>query len=372
MGENLIQVEGRRDLRRFVQAPRHLYRGDPWFVPPLAGEEMKILDRRRNPFFRHARSGFWLLLRAGRAAGRISATRDANHDACQDSRVGFFGHFEAADRGAANRLLERAREWLRAEGAQAMRGPVSLSTNHRCGLLVEGFEGVPVVEMPYNPPVYEEWIRDFGLAPVKDLLSFILDRENHHMGRLDRLVERAQDRGGFTSRSLDMKRFPAELDLFRRIYNEAWSRNWGFVPLEEEEFRFQAGSLKMLVDPRLCHIVEKEGDPAGFILMIPDINLPLRKCGGRLFPFGFFRVISFLRNPTQGRVLLMGVREEYRGRGVESILISQVFRQARDQGYDRADLSWILEDNRALIGPLEKLGALPWRRFRLFEQPLRP
>ncbi len=371
MGDKVTAVTGRRALRSFVDLPRKLYAGDPNFIPPLTSEEVKKLLPGVNPFFDHARAAFWTLERDGIPVGRISATRDRSFDDFHGEKAGFFGHFEAPDLEGARLLLETARTWLAREGAEFLRGPVSLSTNYTCGLLVEGFDGPPVVDMPYNPPSYAEWMEALGLAKAKDLLSLLISEEEVGGNPLEKLAERVRRRSEVRIRRLNKKDFKNEISRVRRIYNEAWKENWGFTPLEEEEFQFLAHSFKPLADPDLCPIAEIGEEPAGFALLIPDVNPALQACGGRLFPFGFLSFLLALRKVRRGRVILLGVRQAYRHRGIETLLIDHVFRKGLAKGYKEADLSWILEDNRAMLRPLEKIGARVWRRFRIYQAPLK-
>ena len=370
MPDQVKPVEGRRALRSFVDLPRKLYAGDPNFVPPLTSEEVKKLLPGVNPYFGHAQAAFWILERDGIPVGRISAARDRSFDEFHRKKAGFFGHFEAPDLEGARLLLAEARSWLREREAEFLRGPVSLSTNYVCGLLVEGFDGPPVVEMPYNPPAYAEWLQALGLAKVKDLLSLLIARDEVGENPLGKLAEKVRRRSAIRVRPLDKRDYKNEIERIRVIYNEAWEENWGFVPLDREEFQFLAHSFKPLADPNLCPIAEIEGEPAGFALMIPDINPALQACGGRLLPFGFVSFLLALRKVKRARVILLGVRKAYRHRGIEALLIDQVYRGGLAKGYREADLSWILEDNRPMLRPLEKMGARIWRRFRIYQAPL--
>ena len=370
MRDQVLSVEGRRALKTFVDLPRMLYAADPFFIPPLTGEEVKKLLPGVNPYFDHARAAFWILRRDGIPVGRISAARDESFDEFHGERAGFFGHFEAPDPEGARNLLETAKAWLGKEGAGFVRGPVSLSTNYTCGLLVEGFDGPPVVDMPYNPPIYAEWLEGLGLTKAKDLLSLLIAKKEVGGNPLEKLAEKVKRRTSVLLRPLDKKNYHDEIERVRNIYNEAWSENWGFVPLDKDEFHFLAHSFKPLADPELCPIAEIEGEPAGFALMIPDVNPAIRACNGRLLPFGFVPFLLALRKVKRARVILLGVRKAFRHRGIEALLIDHVFRVGLAKGYVEADLSWILEDNKAMLGPLEKIGARIWRRYRIYQAPL--
>ncbi len=370
MIKNITTVSSRKDLEEFVKLQAGFYEGDPNFVPPLVMEEVNTLDKNKNPFFRHAQASFWTLRGNGKPLARISAVVDLFYQGFHKEKVGFFGHFEARDEESAHLLLGKAREWLASKGVLVMRGPISLSTNYICGLLVEGHETMPVIQMPYNPKEYATWLESFGLKKAKDLFSFLMTRENTNLDRVLSLGEKLEKKGNFSVRHVDMKRFDQEMERIRGIYNQAWEENWGFVPLQKEEFRFIAKSFKQIVKPEFCNIVEAGGEAIGFLLMIPDLNPAIKACNGRLTPAGIVKLILAMRRIKRARVILLGVKKGFRRHGVEVMLIARTIKAGLKHGFQEADLSWILEDNHALLGPLQKIGAKKWKTFRIYETPV--
>ncbi len=357
----------------FVDLRARLYAGEPRFVLPLRSEEMRLLDTRKNPFFRRAEIHAFLLRGPdGRAAGRVAAIVNRAHDAFHGERAGFFGFFEIASeaRAAAPLLLGAAEGALRERGAEFSRGPVNPSTNHDCGLLVEGFESPPAVMMPYNPPFYSDAIEGAGYSKAEDLLAWTLKEEESRFERVEKVARRALGSRSLDLRTLDPRRFDSELEIVRSIYNEAWSENFGFVPMEEDEFAFSARSLRKVLVRDLALIAEVDGSPAGFALALPDLNQALPKLKGRLYPWripGFLRALKRIRSV---RVLMLGVRREYRHRGLDAILYAEIYRRGVGKGYREGEFSWVLERNKAMNEALEKIGARVGKRYRIYEKPL--
>lgn len=289
-----------------------------------------------------------MFARRGNAiVGRISAARDHEHDRFHGDRVGTFGHFEATDAEAARALLTAARDWLRAHGASVMRGPVDFSTNYRCGLLVGGDPGPPVVTMPHNPLRYAAWLESFGLAKAKDLVALMLTAERLDLSRMDRLVDRVRQRTPVRSRRLDTRRFAAEIQLIWTSYNRIWERNWGFAPMTRDEFLAEAADLKTVLDPALTVVLEREatGEAVAFAIGVPDANVAIRACRGRLLPFGWLRFLRTLRHVHSFRTITLGVVPEVRGTGIDAVLLRQLIAQGLEAGYPVCEASWILEDN---------------------------
>jgi GNAT superfamily N-acetyltransferase len=305
--------------------------------------------------------------------GRIVAIHNRNHVAVHDEPVGFFGFFECEnDQEAADALFRRTAEWMGERGLETLRGPASFSVNEVFGLLVEGFDRPPVIMMPYNPAYYVDLIRGAGFAPVKTLLAFYLG-SSATPEFLVRQEERLSRRYRVRLRSIRMKEFDAELETVRAIYNTAWEKNWGFVPMTEEEIRFMARELKPAVarDPELVTIVEsEEGEPVGFSLVLKDYNQALIHAKGRLFPFGLVKILWHARNIDFARVLTLGLVPEYRGKGIDALIYTRIFRVGASKGINQGELSWVLDDNLPMLKPLEKVGARVYKRYRLYDRPL--
>lgn len=356
--------------RRFLDAQRAFYRDDPHYVPPFTWYDRHQVDRGRNPFFEHAESEFWLAHDGRTCVGRISATRDAEHDAFHGDRVGFFGHFEARDELVARQLLDTAAAWLRAHGAESLRGPVDLSTNYKCGLLIGGEPGPPFVTMPHNPPEYAEWLEAYGLAKAKDLVALMLLAENADMTRFERIAGRVRKRFNPEIRQLDPRNFEAELEMLWRLYVTAWEKNWGFAPMTESEFRAEAANFRQVLRPELTVIATVDGEPAGMALGVPNVNVAIKACNGRLLPFGFLKFVRALERVRTFRTLTLGVMPEFRGTGFDALVLAELVRSGPAHGFATCEASWILEDNANMLRPLELMGGHEYRRYRIYEKAL--
>jgi len=374
-------VRDRRGVREFLRLPYRLYRGTTQWVPPLRAERRAFLDPRRNPFFSHAEVALWLARREGRTVGRISSHLDRRHLATHDDGVAMFGFLDFEDDPeVARALVTRAADWGRERGMAALRGPLSFSQNHECGLLVAGFDTAPVLGMPYTPAYMCELVERCGLTRAMDLLSYRLEREQiagdtrRLPEKLLRVVERLGRRSPVTLRRLDMRRFSDEIEVTRRLYTEAWKDNWGFVPPTREEYHSLAHDLRPAMVPGLGLIAEVGGEPVGFALSVLDLNQVLAKLGGRLLPLGWLRAARLRNRVRDLRLILFGVVERYRGRGVDAQLILETFRAGLEAGYESLELAWVLETNtpvRRLVEGLGKdYGVGVHRRHRIYEMPI--
>ena len=356
---------------RFLDLQRDFYRGDPDYVPPVTSAEAWQLDPRKSPFFRHAEVGMFAAFAGNRCVGRVSTNRDRLHDEFHGDRIGFFGHFEAVDERTAHQLLTHAADWCRQRGAAALRGPVDLSTNYRCGLFIDGDKGPPVVMMTHNPPTYAGWLESFGLRKAKDLLALHVTDEGLDLRRLDRIADHLAKKSAATMRPVDLRHFDAECVVLWDLYHRIWERNWGFVPMSQDEFLAQAMDMKRIAHPALMHIAEVAGAPVGFVVGLPDVNVGARACNGRLLPFGWWRFLRAMKTKNLIRVITLGVVPEFRRVGIEMLLMHKVIRSGLGVGFRACEASWILEDNRDMLGPLETLGHRPYRRYRIYEKALR-
>jgi len=284
--------------------------------------------------------------------------------------VGQFGFFDTIDdRDVAAALFDRAGQWLKARGMVRMLGPTNPSMNDELGVLIDAFDLPPSIKMVWNPPYYPALFEGADFTKAKDLWAwtmFISDISE----RFIRVGKAAVKRSKVTLRHPDMKRFSREIELFREVYNQAWSANWGFVPWTEDEFRNVARSLKQVIDPELVLIAEMEGQPIGFSLALPDLNVALRHINGRLFPFGLPIMLWHSRKIKQLRILILGVIEEYRHRGIDVAFYYETLRIALKKGYENAEMSWILEDNTQMNGALDGIGARRYKTYRLYQREL--
>jgi hypothetical protein len=367
---DVTPVRSKRDRRAFIDLPFRLYRGDPYWVPPLKADVAELLDPRRHPFYQHAEAELFLARAGGRVVGRIAAIKNDLHVAHHDERAGFFGFFECEpDPAAAGALFDAAGRWLAARGLSVMRGPASPSLNEECGLLVQGFDSSPAVMMPYNPPWYADLIEAHGFRKAKDLLAF-LARYTTPPERLIRMSEALARRHRITIRSLDKRRFWDEVERVRTIYNAAWEKNWGFVPMTDAEFTHMAKKMRPVVDPSLVAFAEVDGQLAGFALSLPDVNRALKHMGGRLFPFGWLKGLWYGRRPGFARVLALGVLDQYRRTGAAEMLYLYLIRTGLSRGIPAGEFSWVLEDNALMRAGIEKIGGQVYKVYRLYDRPL--
>jgi GNAT superfamily N-acetyltransferase len=370
MGALTIEgVADRRGLRTFIRFPESLYRADPQWVPPLRRKERARLAA-QNALSPHGEARLFLARRDGEVVGRIAVILERRHLERWRDGAGFFGFFEAvADEEVAAVLFEAARAWLRARGLTVMRGPVNPSAHDECGLLTEGFDRPPRILMPYNPPYYPGLLERAGLRPVRELLSYEVDTPAALPEPVN-TVARAAERRGVRIRALDPGRLAAEAEVFRRLYNAAWSENWGFVPMSEGEVAAMVSRLRPVLVPELALFAEWDSRPVGFIFCLPDINPALRLLKGRVTPWGLVRFRRRARSLDELRVLALGVVPEYRRRGVEALLLRKAFEAIRQLGYRRVELGWILEENRVTRRLAERWGARVVKRYRMYEGPL--
>jgi hypothetical protein len=365
-------VEGRRDLGRFIAVPWSVY--DPavhtQWVPPLRIQVKGLLDG-TNPIWKRMERGLFLAERAGRPVGRIAAIRNPAHNEFHHDRVGFFGFFESKeDPEAARALVDAARGWLRERGLDRIRGPVSPSTNHECGLLVKGFGRHPLFLTPWNPRYYGDLLEGADLAKVKDLVGYPIPfGEGFDLPEaLYEQAERARSASGLTFRDLNLSDVEGELERIWEIYHSAWEPNWGFVPMTKEEFFFLGRELKPLLIPQFAFLAEVGGEPAGCMLIVPDFNRIFKEIpNGRLFPFGLLKLILGKKKLRTGRVMALDIKKEYRTRGIFALFLGEAFRRGRAYGAIMAEASWILEDNEPMNRPLLRLGLKPYRTWRIYE-----
>jgi GNAT superfamily N-acetyltransferase len=371
-GPQIAPVDGRRDLDAFVALPYELHRGDPGWTPALRRDVRALLTPGANPYWEHAERRLFVARSAGRIVGRIAAIDDRLHQEVHGDDAGFFGFFESRDDTAiAAALVAAASDWLRGRGKRFVRGPLSPSINEEAGLLVDGFETPSVIMMPHNPRYYGALLEGLGFAKAKDLIAF----QNTHTTLPERLIaatEIVRRRYGVRARAIDMRRFADEVLLIKRLFNAAWERNWGYVPLTDREIDHLAAQLKPIVVPEIVAFAEHDGQAVGFAAAVPDLNVALRaNPSGRLFP-GILRVLWASRRITRIRVLLLGVLPEWQGRGVDALLYRQVWENGRKRGYDWAEGGWILEDNHAMVNALTRMGFAPYKTYRVYEKALAP
>ncbi len=361
----LIEVRTGRELDEFIRLAPALYSGDPLYAPQLHSDMKKEFSP-ENPFFKHAEVKFFLIKGKGRAASIINRLHIERHG----ERAGFFGFFECVnDPSVSKALLDRVSDELRRAGILVMRGPMNFSTNEDCGFLIEGFNEPPMLMTPYNPQYYNDLMNDYGMQKAKDLHAFIADIMAELPDKIARVAGLAR-KNGVTVRPVDMKNFLRDMQIFREIYNSSWDDNWGFLPLTEEEVVFLSKRLKPVVVPDLALIAEAGGEPAGFLGLLPDFNFVLRKIRGRLNPFTIPKAVYYSRKIRDLRLLLLGIKRKFRGKGVDALLFSEGFKAIKERGFKRVEFSWVLEDNIPVRRLAEMYNGRPYKRYRIYEKPL--
>jgi GNAT superfamily N-acetyltransferase len=367
-------VRSTRDLKRFIDLPYRLHARDPLWVPPLRRDVAMLLDRRKNPFFEHADAEYFLAEREGAVVGRVAAIHNRLHNETHGDRVGFFGFFECEDdQRVADALVETAAGWLRARGLDTMRGPASFSVNDECGLLVDGFDTPPTLMMPHNPRHYVRLIEAAGLARAKDMFCYEgREPTGDFAERLERGIELIKKRFGVTIRPLNMKDFDGEVERIKAIYNQAWEKNWGFVPMTEAEIDHLAEQFKPVAIPDLVPFVEKDGKVIGFAIALPDLNVAFKRNPGGGFLRGLVTVLWMLkrRKVPRLRVLLLGLLPEYRGKGIDAALYHWIWKHGLKHRIYWGEAGWILEDNQAMNVGMDKIGWTRYKTYRLYDRPL--
>ena len=375
MSLEIRTVTDRADLKRFVALPYEMYDKHryPNWVAPLRVAVYDALDVEKNPFYRKADRALFLALRDGKVVGRIAAIENRAHNEFHGDRTGFFGFFESVDdQAVADHLFRVASDWLASRGLTTMLGPMNPSTNYECGLLVDGFENRPTFMTAWNPPYYDALCERAGLTKAKDLLAFWFPaaEPGYELPEfVERQAARALERGRMEFRDLDPKHFDREVAACWEIYNDAWERNWGFVPMTRAEFDHMAKDMKHLLWPQLAFMASVEGEPAGFMLAVPDYNVALAKNrSGRMFPLGLLRLLRGKRTITTARVMALGVKKAYRSRSILALFTAEVMRRGLAMVKIGAEASWLLEDNQLIVKPMRAMGARERMRWRVYER----
>ena len=367
-------VASKRELKAFIRLPWRLYRNEPHWVPPLLMDLRKRLDRKRNPFFEHAEAEYFLAWRDGRPVGRITAQVDRNLNEFQDNAWGLFGFFECEDDPeAARALVDAAAAWLRERGRDRMVGPMDFTTNDECGLLVEGHDRPPIIFTPWQHPYYQGLLEEAGLTKAMDTFMWELyvDKRERVHPAIWEMAERVKSEHGIVVRPMRKRDLQAEVGRFLEVYNAAWERNWGFVPLSEEEVRHYAKDLKPVLDENWAMIAEaRDGTVVGAALTLPDYNQVLAHLNGRLLPFGWAKALYWRRKIDRVRVFALGVKREYQHTGVAARMYELHFDSAERTPQKGGETGWILETNTAMNRAMEGMGGKIARRYRFYERPL--
>jgi GNAT superfamily N-acetyltransferase len=385
-GVEVRPVSGRRELTAFIKLPFRLHRGTPW-VPPLITERRRFLNRDKNPFFEHAEAEYFLAWRDGEPVGRITAQVDRRWDEFQGGSDGMFGFFESEeDPAIAESLFAAASEWVASRGRERILGPMDFSTNDECGLLVEGYERPPLILQPWHPPYYRDLVEGHGFSKTMDLLMWWLnlgeqmytDEGFHPM--IHELARKVTEEHGVTIREMRKRDLEAELGRFIEVYNSAWERNWGFVPITEEEVRAQASDLKPVLDQDWCFIAERDGEILGASVTLPDVNQVIGKMNGRLLPFGWLTMLRGMFNShgvnteragiDRVRVFALGVKPEHQHLGIAAAFYDRCLEVGKRRNQPRGETGWILETNKPMNRAMEGMGGRVVQKYRIYEKAL--
>jgi GNAT superfamily N-acetyltransferase len=374
------QVETDADRKAFLSFPWTVYKDDPYWVPPIFSERMEFTDPSHNPFFEHAEVAFYMAMRGEQIVGTIAVFTNHNHNSYQNENIAFFGFFEVLeDFEAAQKLFETAEAWAKQRGHTALRGPAQYSTNDECGLLVDGFNDRPRILMTYNPPYYVDFIEKLGYGYARDLWAYKLSVEKfmEKTGeRLDKLTTRILERKNITIRNIDLKNYDEEVEKFKVLYNNAWSKNWGFVPFTEPEIDKLAEELHDILDPDVVFLAEKDDKTVGFSLALLDLNEPLQLAYPKPNTPTWWVLLKLLwhwkirKKISWIRIYALGVFPEYRALGIDALFYYKTALAAAKKGVRMGEMSWVLDNNDLMNKPIIAMGGKVYKTYRFYEKPL--
>jgi GNAT superfamily N-acetyltransferase len=374
MAFKLVSVTSDTQKKLFIDYPHELYKDDKFYVPEIYMAMSEHLSEKKNPFFKHSEAHLFLAYEDEKIVGRIATILNNNYNKFHDCRIAFFGFFDCINnQSVADLLLDKAMEFAKSKGATALHGPTNFNTNDTAGLLVEGFDSPPVVQMTYNFSYYKSLIEHYGFEKDMDMFAFWIPEvtvSEKSLNLSDRLKERLANKG-ITFRNVNMKKFKTEINGIKEIYREAWEKNWGFVPPTDEEFEFLAEGLKLIVDDRFVFICEDKGKMVGFAVALPDINeIMINVKRGRIFPFGIFKLLFGKKKTSKVRVLLLGVIEDYRKMGIEAVMYASLISNTRKFGKLGGEASWVLESNEMMVKGAENLNGQKYKTYRIYSKPV--
>ncbi len=362
-----------RDVLRFLKVSYGIYRDDPNWVAPLLMDTKKVFTD-ANPMFEHAVMQLWVARRDGQDVGRIAGIIDHNHNRAAKDQAAFFGFFESVnDPEVSRRLFETVSGWTRQAGLKRILGPMNPTTNDECGLLIEGFDSPPVLMMTYNPRYYVPLVEAAGFRKTKDLLAFNIDTAKIPIDRLGRIAAKVKQRNpNVVLRPVRRKTVAQDIARIKEVYNAAWEANWGFVPMTDAEMDFLAARLKPLLLEGIAWLAEVGDEPVGFLLALPDYNLVFQPMRGRLLTpkvLGLLAVLLGWKRLPRARTIILGVKEKYRTKGLESAMLIEGLKMGFELGIRESEASWILEDNIRMCRMLEAIGGRPYKTYRIYEKP---
>ncbi|MGD1031467.1 MAG: N-acetyltransferase [Opitutaceae bacterium] len=376
MTANPIQIvplpRNPKNVARFLEVSYAIYRNDPLWVAPLLMDLKKVFTD-ENPLFQHAEMALWVATRDGKDVGRIAGIIDQTHNSVQKDSAAFFGFFECVNDGeASRRLFQAVNEWAKGRGMKRLLGPMNPTTNDECGLLIDGFDSSPIFMMTYNPRYYVDLVNAEGFRKAKDLLAYQMEVAKSPLDRLSRIADATKRRiPEVTFTPIRKSTLVRDLGKVKEVYNAAWQDNWGFVPMTDAEIDFMAERLKPLLLENLLWVAETPTEAVGFLLALPDFNAALKPLRGRLLTpklLGFIPYVLGWKQPPWCRCITLGVKEKFRNRGIEAVMLTEGFKAGAKAGFTHAEASWILEDNVMMRRLLETFGATVYKTYRLYER----
>lgn len=362
----------KNERKQFINFPYEHYQDDEHWIAPLKMEQKKLIDKDKNPFYENGDIALFLAEQNGEICGRIAAIQDRRYNEHHGNKTGFFGFFECINDESVGKLLFKvAEDWLRERGHTDVLGPSNPSMMDEIGILVDGFQYDPSILMPYHKPYYDDLIQNCGLEKEMDMYAFRVTQATVALDRMykaEEIVRRRMPK--LRIREVDIDHLEEEVEIVRHIFNKAWSRNWGFVPLTKKELEELANDLKLILDPSIAHIAEIDSEPVAFSIALPDLNQALKHMDGTLFPTGIFKLLWYRREIDQIRTALMGVLPEYQGKGIDALLHKETIINGKEAGYKSSELSWVLQTNTEMIRVAEKIGAKIEKKYRMYSKEL--
>lgn len=368
---NVQEIKNEEELLDFIRFPWKIYQGDQYWVPPLIKDQLLKFSP-NHPFRSHSEMILFLAHQKKEMVGRIAGIIDHHYNEFHQEKIGFFGFFESISEPAVGEtLLSTVKTWLKERGMKKMAGPMNPSTNDECGLLIDGFDTSPRLMMPYNPRYYPPMLEGFGMKKARDLYAYWMEKSSFQQDRLERIMERLKKKEPqLWVRPLNFRHFEEEVRTIKEIYNQAWSKNWGFVPMTEAEIDDLARNLKPLAIPELVLFAYWGEEPIGFVVSLPDYNQVLKHLNGKVGLWGGLKFLYFSRKIKTVRVMLLGVKHDFQKKGVEGLLYAETFKRGTQKGYDQAECSWILEENLLMQHGIEAMGGKRYKTYRIYEIPL--
>lgn len=366
-------VASRKQKKQFFQLPWQLYRGDPNWIPPLRQNQLELLNFKPHPFYDRAEIQTFLALRRGEPCGRLAAIINHVYNERYQEKRGFFGFFESVDDPqVAAALFDAARQWFADRGITCLRGPANPSLNYECGLLIDGFDSPPTFMMTYNPPYYAALIEGCGLTKSQDMYAYWghVDMLQQLDKKLQFIIDEAKRRFAVKLRNLDRSKFDADVRMFLDIYNRSLVGTWGFAPMSEGEIEHASRGLKHLIVPELTAAAEVDGKMVGAVFGLLDFNPRVKRIDGRLFPFGFFRLLWNKKAIPRVRLVSTNVVPEYQKWGLGLVLLNKLLPDALTYGIQEAEFSWVLETNHLSKASLERGGAKLVKSWRMYDGPI--